>query len=466
MCKLATTEVARADTGIYEDLVDHEYRYYGVPGEAYGPLNFKYASEGGPKSYVTFIERLGQRQAVKGKFFGIAIQSGDEPITITHLGQYAERDARGVYTLMLVRAEDGAILASADLDTSKGHADATGFKYAALDAPLRLDAAPRKPIVIKPRGLEPEVVYDVRCAKSHYQASRLGRDLMQAGVELGRVEPGELIFLNLPNYPGSGADKTPPQPPQHVTKRLGTNLGIQGVEVAWKGGADNHWVSYYEILTDGAVVAKAAIGSFFFDYRGNPLQNLSARYEVRTVDGEGNRSSSVVADLISGDPETYTALGGFGPTQGTNQWKYQEAIEGGAFREMRWDCGGYEGRWTGSGRAAVGRLWMQPGVRSDVSRTFIAPADAVLTISGSIRKDPSAQNGHPIQARILHNDRQLWPANGWAEVLPDFSKTIQFQLENIAVAKDDSVRFVLERSGYIAQDTVIWNPTVMVRRRK
>ena len=63
------------NTGIYEDGVDHEYRYYGVPGEANGPLNFQYASPHGPKSYVASIERLGGRQAVKGKFFGMAIQS-------------------------------------------------------------------------------------------------------------------------------------------------------------------------------------------------------------------------------------------------------------------------------------------------------------------------------------------------------------------------------------------------------
>ena len=465
MCRLTTTEVARADTAIYEDRVDHEYRFYGVPGEAFGPLNLQYASEGGPKSYVTSIAKLGHRQAVKDKFFGMAIQLGSEPLTITHLGQYADHGAQGVYTLMLVRAEDGTILASADLDTSQGHADAAGFKYAALDAPLRLDAVPHRPIVVKPRGLNPELFYDIRCAKSNYQASRTGNDLMGAGVELARIEPGELIFLNLPNHPGSVAGKTPPPNPQHVTKRLGTNLGIQGVEVAWKGGAGNHGVSYCEILKDGAVVAKAAKGSFFFDYQGHPLENLKAQYEVRAVDGAGNRSSLVAADLIAGDPETYTALGGFGSTQGTNQWKYEEALNEGAFREMKWDRGGYEGRWTGQGPAAIGRLWMQPGAEADVSRTFVAPADATLTLSGSIRKDPSAQNGHTILGRILHNDQQIWPASGWAEVLPDFSKALPFRLENVAVAKDDSVRFVLKRSGYTAQDTVIWNPTVVVRRR-
>jgi hypothetical protein len=212
-------------------------------------------------------------------------------------------------------------------------------------------------------------------------------------------------------------------------------------------------------------VAKAAKGSFFFDYLDNPLESLKAHYEVLTVDGDGNRSSSVEADLMSGDPETYTALGGFSPTQGSSQWKYEEAFEGGAFRAMRWDSGGYEGRWTGSGRAIIGRIWMQPGARSNVSRTFVAPADAVLTITGSIRKDPSAQNGHTINARILHNDQQIWPATGWAEILPDFSKAIECRVEDLHVAPGDSVRFVLQHSGHLAQEAVIWNPTVVVIRR-
>ena len=71
MSKVTTTGVARADTGIYEDLVDHEYRFYGVPGEVYGPLNFKYSVNGETTSYVTSIEKVGGRRKVEGKFFGM-----------------------------------------------------------------------------------------------------------------------------------------------------------------------------------------------------------------------------------------------------------------------------------------------------------------------------------------------------------------------------------------------------------
>jgi hypothetical protein len=99
-----------------------------------------------------------------GVIFGGAIQTGSEPITITHLGQYAELYAEGVYTLMVVRGEDGAVLASAELDTSKGNVDAMGFKYAALSTPLRLDPAPGfagayiRPCFIWPARLRPLLV--------------------------------------------------------------------------------------------------------------------------------------------------------------------------------------------------------------------------------------------------------------------------------------------------------------------
>ncbi len=464
MCRVTATEVARIDTGIYEDLIDHEYRYYGVPGEAYGPLNLKYSVGGEVKSYITSIEKLGGSQPVKERFWGIAIQTGNEPVNVTHLGHYANLNAEGTYTLMVVRAEDGAVLASADLDTSKAYADAMGFKYVALANPLRLDAGPGKPVVVKPRGLRRDDLYDVRCAHSSYMARRSGGDLMASGLEFARVEPGELIFLNLPNYPGSGTDKKVPAAPGKVRKRLGTNLGIQGVEVIWEPGSDDNWVSYYEVLKDGAVVGKAAIGSFFFDYKNSAREHLGRLYEVRTVDGDGNRSPSVAAELVPGDPETYTALGGFSPVQGAEQWRYEESVDGAAFRDMRWDNGGYEGRWLGSGMATIGRIWMQPGAQSDVSRTFVAPGNAMLTISGSIRKDPSAENGCAIRARILHREQPIWPADTWAEVQPEFSKTIEYKVESLKVAKGDRVQFVLEHTRRIGSNAVIWNPTVVVTR--
>lgn len=478
MCAVLTTEVAAVDTGIYQDPTDGRYGFYGVSGEVFGPLNFKYQSGSGEASYVTSVVSLGGGQSVKDRFFGMAIQMNKDPIILTHLGLYAggsgrdadssknigrfsDSNSRGTYSLMVVRAEDGAVLTVVDLDMREGLIDLMGFKYARLHTPLRLDPAAGGAVVIKPKGLIAEASYDVRCAKSSFHTTKLGRDLMEGGIEVGRVEAGELVFLNLPNHPGSGSDKVPPGAPSNVTKRLGTNLGVQGIEIAWLPGKDNNWVSYYEVARNGSVIGKAAKGCFFFDYKGNARSRLSDRYEVRTVDGAENRSPLVLAKSVAGDPETYEALGGFSSTQGGDQWKYEESVEEKEFRELRWECGGDEGSWVGSGLGRIGRIWMQPGAGSSVARTFVVAKQGRLRILGSIHKDPSAENNRPAWARILHNDRQIWPGGGWAEVPPFYSKGVSHQLKGIEVVPEDLVRFIVRRSEVNVPDPVIWNPRIV-----
>ena len=83
-----------------------------------------------------------------------------------------------------------------------------------------------------------------------------------------------------------------------MTKRVGTYLGVQGVEVSWRAAAGNPWVSYYEILKDESVIAKAATGTFLFDIVDRPMLSANARYCVVTVDGEGQRSAPAVADIL------------------------------------------------------------------------------------------------------------------------------------------------------------------------
>jgi len=363
----------------------------------------------------------------------------------------------------LVRAEDNAILGSADLDMSQGQLDAMGFKYIKLAAPIRLDGGTGKPVVIHPNGLNTDAFYEISCAKSDCTQRKTGADLTRNGITLASVAPGELIYLNLPSHSGSGRDKTPPQPPTQVTKRIGTNLGWQGVEVAWSAGSDDNWVSHYELLRNGESVAKIAQGTYFFDRTGEPLQLIQAKYEVRTIDGDGNKSAAVAAQTIAGDAESYRALGGFSATQGWRQWRYDEALND-VYRPMTWSNGGYEGRWTGSGASKIGRIWMQPGAWADVARTFVAPANGMLAISANIRKDPSAENGKPVSARILHNGKQIWPASGWAEIPPDYSREVACRLDEVRVSAGDLVRLVVRHTGSDEPDPVIWDPIVTMRR--
>ena len=460
-----TTSAASIETGIYEDPVDGEFRFYGTPGQGFGPLNLKYQSGGGDESLVTKIVKLGAERRVASQFFGMAIQL-DEPATITQLGQFDPGNNRGTYTLSLVRAEDNKVLTTADLDMSQTHPDAMGFKYVRLAQPIHLDAS-TKPVVIYPRGLHPAATYEVHARIAGVRLNKTGAELMSDGISLDKIAGGELIFLNLPKYPGSGTNHVPPSSPANVTKRLGTNLGTQGIELSWSLSSPStpsqldEWISYYEIHKNGQLIGKAAKGTFFFDHSDFARGEIDARFEVEAVDGDGNHSPRVSAQKTAGDRKTYEALGDFSSTQSSHHWSYEESVEDGTYRNLVWETGGYEGRWTGSGLGRIGRIWMQPSAQYDLARTFIVPEAGVISMSGSIRKDPSAENKASCFVRILQNSTQVWPVVGWTEVLPDYDNATSYAISNLHVAAGDKIRFIVEHNGENRADPIVWDPVVV-----
>lgn len=456
-----TTSAARLETGIYEDPVDGAFRFYGVPGQGFGPLNVKYKLGGGEESLATKIVKLGAERRVADHFFGMALQL-DEPMTITQLGQFDPGNNRGTYALSLIRAADNKVIATADLDMSQTHSDAMGFKYVSLAQPIQLDSS-AKPVVIYPRGLIGSATYEVRASVAGVRLHKTGSQLMADGISLDKVAGGELIFLNLPTYPGSGTDHVPPSAPADMTKRVGTNLGTQGIELSWSPSHDDNWISYYEIHKNGRLIGKTATGTFFFDHSDSARNDIDARFEVEAVDGDGNHSPAVLAQRTSGETPSYEALGDFSATQSSKNWAYEEAIEDGTYRDLVWDKNGYEGRWTGSGLGRIGRIWMQPSATYDLARTFIAPMSGMITVSGSIRKDPSAENRASCFVRMLQNSIQVWPVSGWAEVLPDYEKTTNYAISNVRVAAGDKIRFVVKHNGENRADPIVWNPTIVYR---
>jgi hypothetical protein len=469
MTQIFTTNAATPDTGIYADPIDNEYRYYGVPGETYGPMNFRYQGPRGEESYVTQIGKHGALRTVETAFFGLAFQVGEEPLIISELGQYdpggrdgfSENSNQGVYSLMLIRASDKNVVASVTLDMSRAPADALGFKYAKLATPIRLEAGPDKPVIILPKGLQPDKTYEVQTYHARTHGRKSGKQLMAEGISLPEILPGELLFLNLPNYPGSGADKVNPEPPSGVTKQVGTNLGTQGIEVAWLPGRDNNWISYYEVLRNGALIGKSANGTFYFDYQ--PGHELAAEYQVRTVDGDGNRSPLVAAQAVPGDGEMHQALGEFSPTQGAHGWKYEQASDSQKYEELSWRTEGYEGLWAGSDLGRIGRIWAQPSAGAELARSFTIQAKGLASLSGEIQKDPCANSDAPVAVKIEHNTKQIWPLSGWLEV-PHFGAPAKYELKDIAVGKGDVLRFVVRRNGANRPQPIIWNPLIELKR--
>ena len=150
-----------------------------------------------------------------------------------------------------------------------------------------------KPVIIRPKGLLPNEHYLVSFHESERSEQRAGADLMERGISFDTMPAGELIYLNLPLHPGSQRDQQAPTPPHAVSKRKAENMGYPGVELTWKAGTDNNWVSYYEVFRNGAALDKVAKGAFYFDHSAGA--DPAARYEIRTVDGAGNVSARAAA---------------------------------------------------------------------------------------------------------------------------------------------------------------------------
>jgi hypothetical protein len=182
----------------------------------------------------------------------------------------------------------------------------------------------KSPIKIFPRGLLSAEKYNVSYQESQATQDRSGSDLMSNGISFQTVPDGELIYLNLPMHPGSSADKIPPTAPSRVVKGIGTNMGYVGVELNWLPGADNNWISYYQVFRNGVAIDKVSKGTYYFDHSAGA--DLAARYDVATVDGSGNASEKaqaqggtkvqiLVLDDTSGDLK-YSGRG----------WKHEAAV--------------------------------------------------------------------------------------------------------------------------------------------
>ena len=154
------------------------------------------------------------------------------------------------------------------------------------------------PVTIKPKGLLADESYLVSYQESSESETRSGADLISNGIRVESMLPGELIYLNLPFHPGNRLDTIPPSAPSNVLKARATNMSYPGVELSWRSGQDDHWVSYYEVLRDSVLVDKVAKGNYYFDHSAGA--DPAATYEVRTVNGAGLRSGLVRAEGPSG----------------------------------------------------------------------------------------------------------------------------------------------------------------------
>lgn len=331
-------------------------------------------------------------------------------------------------------------------------------------------------VKIFPRGLLGSQDYRVQWDSGKPETVRTGTDLMTNGIVLQDQAPGELIYLNLPNRPRSGADKTPPKAPTRALLRREVNLGFTGVGVYWSPGSDDNWISAYEVRRGEEILGRVGIGTYFFDRsaRWNP----QAKYAVRTVDGDGNTSPWTEATADCDEPLAYATLGGHSAEPGYNGWTAETTTEGATFAPMAWVApaklpsadlggnpnqpGGAEGYWEGAETARVGRGWQQASTTACSVRTWTAPQDGTIRLLGRVVKEYFHNaKGAPLQARILHGDRKVWPEKeDWAVAPVNDLTGVQHDL-TLEVKAGEKIRFVLNRGTAPPDDLLVWMPRIV-----
>ncbi len=318
---------------------------------------------------------------------------------------------------------------------------------------------------IYPKGLHPGETYDVRFQASKLTSKRTGDDLARNGITLVNPKPGELIYLGLPNHPGSGTDSIPPTAPANVVKQLGTNMGITGVELKWNASSDNNWISYYQIYRDGEPIDRVSKGLYYFDH--NESANLGSIYQVQAVDGDGNGSAKVEGAPTGAATEIYTALGGYlagkdYSYQGANGWFYEEwddnkhlpATWNGALGQM----GLYQGP-SEEHQLLIGGSWMRPGTLAHAVRVFKLPASGQVMITGNVHKDIYHTHGDGVRVKVLKGNQQIWPNAGWEMIAAGDTKGKDIE-QTVSVNAGDQLYFIVDGITDATDDETVWNPQI------
>ncbi len=319
---------------------------------------------------------------------------------------------------------------------------------------------PAGAVIVFPKGLTAALDYDVRFDVDRHVEKRTGADLMARGVTFEALKPGEIVYLNLPGHPGSGNDTTPPGPPRSVTKRIATNIHTQGVELRWEPAEDDHWLSGYEafrVEPDGARVSLGRIsrGEFVFDHSRPGIALISCGYEVRAVDGDGNVSPFVTAELAAGESERHHLFEGFGNVQGFQEWTYESSRDGQTPNPLAWHPeAGYEGQWLLEPKAdgestpgVLARTFILPHPDADIARVFTVQRAGNVVLRGMVRRDlpPGSAQSTECRVRILCNGQSLWPDRDWQQV-PIDRAGVHYECA-VKVKPGDRIEHVLQRNA-------------------
>ncbi|WP_308798213.1 hypothetical protein [Agromyces silvae] len=297
-------------------------------------------------------------------------------------------------------------------------------------------------VTVYPKGLDPELDYSVTFQNSLATSTKTGAEWMADGIT-AQNWGGDLVWLNVTDFPGAQTDTTPPAAPTEVTATPATEMGFEGIAVTWTHAVDDNWVSKYEVLKDGVVVATSGKAAYAFIEGGD----AEAEYTVRAVDGDGNQSP--LAEVVS-----TTASSDFTREQGGRGWSY-EAHEAGGVTPLTWDE--RTSRWSAPGYLTIGDAWQHPSMTADSVRVWTSHVDGAGEILPS-RISVGSPGGDGVRVRVLVDDVQVWPETGWVTV--PSGEAIETPLIETALEEGSRVSFVVNRGTTIAFDSVAWDPSI------
>lgn len=317
---------------------------------------------------------------------------------------------------------------------------------------------PKSRCIVFPRGLLPDEKYGVSFQNSPEKSVRTGRDLMENGFDLRTFTDGELIYLNLPDHPGSG-NCPKPGPVCGLFARADEAFGRSGVGVYWSPCAGDPDCFWWEVAKNGEVIGRPAFGTYWFDSAAGALPSR-ATYSVRAVNYDGTVGPwTEFAFDGSAGTGIFSPLGGFGKDMGRSGWRAEFSPDGNSFEPMKWvppaksaladiggtpnQVGGIEGYFEGGACGRVGRGWMQADVAGFAALSFAVPRDGRLAVSGRAMKEFYHRAAGGSQAAfVLLNGRKVAEGRLEPNDLNGFSHDLALD-----VRTGDLLRFVVGPGG-------------------
>ena len=312
---------------------------------------------------------------------------------------------------------------------------------------------PEKRVIIFPKGLNENEKYLVSFQESDKKFKKTGKELMHDGINLESVLPGELIYLNMPYAPGKA--KNAPRPEvTRVVKRTENNVGASGVGIYWDSDPEERPIWCYEIAKNGKIITYSARARYYFDDSSD--WDINDKYEVRAVGISGKAGKWIEAEKVGEGKIEYTTLSGFGEEQINDNWKAEFSEDLKSFKPMEYRGisgrhggdfggtpnkeGGLEGYFMAGESAKVGRGWQQASPDGYCVRTFTAPKEGDITLSGRALKEwYHSPYGDEIDVCVMKNDEIIIP---WKTLKKNDVIGLYYNM-NLHIEKGDEIRFVV-----------------------